>query len=274
MGKAVFDDLRVIRREYEGKNGCSEVCRATNGQLYIRLQIRSRRCQKEYLTSKSPAPVRLVQGILEVLLPYQDGVLIESWLKQEPSLAQRRSACLSLLTQCLDLQTAPSVTSLAARLENLRFMDQSAWLQLLPDWNDWRSEVEPGSDVTAIAALCRHILTDGYSPLQSHQFPRELQLLCTRQECGGYQTWSQLQQDLAAIPDNLLPLAATYRTRARRQIVWIKRWAKPAACIAVALLAVMALISLWGAYQEWRSRNNEPSWPGMVSVGDQQLDGR
>ena len=274
MDKAVFDDLRVLRREYEGKSGCSEVCRDSSGQFYIRLQIRSRRCQKEYLTSKPPAPVRLDRGILEVLLPYQDGGLMGPWLAQEPSLAQRRNACLFLLAQCLDLQVAPSVTMLSARLENLRFTDQSAWLQLLPDWNDWRSDNEPGSEVAAIAALCRHILTDGYSPLQIHQFPRELQLFCARQECGGYQTWSQLQHDLAAIPDYLLPLAASYRSRLRRNVGCVKRWIKPAACIAVIILAVMALFSLWGAYQHQRSQNREPTWPGMVSVGDQQLNDR
>lgn len=272
MNKTVFDHLRVIRREHESKIGCSEVCEAPGGQLYVRLQIRNSRCQKEYLASKSPAPVRLDRGILEVLLPYRDGILSEPWLEQEPNLAQRRIACLSLIAQCVDLQAAPCVTALAARLDNLRFGQQSAWLQLLPDWSDWRPDTEPGSEVAAIAALCRHILTDGYSPLQIHQFPRELQLFCARQECGGYQTWGQLQQDLTAIPDELLPLADPYRSRAKLLAAWVRRWIKPAACVAVAILVVAALISLWGAYQDWRSQENEPAWPGMVSVGDQQLD--
>lgn len=78
MDKAVFDNLRVIRREYESKIGCSEVCEAPEGQMCIRLQVRNSRCQKEYLASKSPAPVRLEHGLLEVLLPYRDGSLTAS----------------------------------------------------------------------------------------------------------------------------------------------------------------------------------------------------
>lgn len=273
MDKTVFDHLRVIRREHESKIGCSEVCEAPGGQLYIRLQIRSNRCQKEYLAGNPPAPVRLDRGILEVLLPYWDGGLSEPWLEQEPSLAQRRNACLSLIAQCVDLQAAPCVTALAARLENLRFTgEQSACLQLLPDWSNWRPDDGTSSDVAAVAALCRHILTDGHSAFQVHRYPNELQLFCAREACEGYQTWGQLQQDLTAIPDELLPLADPYRSRAKRLMIWVKRWIKPAACVAVAILVVVALISLWGAYQDWRSQKTEPAWPGMVSVGDQQLD--
>lgn len=271
MGRAAFDDLRVIRREYDSKIGCSEVCEAPGGRMYIRLRIRSSRCQKEYLAGKSPAPVRLERGILEVLLPCRDGDPADAWLRREPGLAPRRAACLALIAQCVDQQAAPSVTALAARLENLRFQDQSAWLQLLPDWSDWRPDAGPGGDVAAVAALCRRILTDGFSPFQSHQFPRQLQLLCARQACGGYQTWGQLQQDLTAIPDDLLPLAGPCRARVKRLVAWGKRWVRPAASVAVTLLAVAALISLWGAFREWRSGNHEPAWPGVVSVGDQQL---
>lgn len=272
MNKTVFDHLRVIRKECESKIGDSDVCGSPDGQLHIRLQIKDSRCQKEYLSNQSVVPVRLNQGILEVLLPYQEGSLLGPWLEQKPNLAQRRDACLSLIAQCLDLQSAPCVLALSAQLKNLRFIEKSACLQLLPNWSEWYPNAHPGNDVAAVAMICRHILTDGYSMLQTHQYPYELQLFCIRQRWDDYQTWGQLQQDLSAIPDCLLPLTNSYQVWAKRFMTWVKQWIKPATCLVVALLVVAALISLWNVYQNWKNQNNESSWSGMVSVGDQKLD--
>lgn len=272
MARAAFDDLRVIRREHESQVGCSEVCQRPGGELCIRLCIRDSECQKAYLSGRGKGNIRLERGVLEVLLPYRDGSLFYTWAEQEKGLGQRREACLSLVAQCVEAKAAPCVAALSARIENLRFNGQTAWLQFLPDWGRWSPETGPGSDVAAVAALCRCLLTYGDARLRARRYPWELRLLCARQELGGYQTWSQLQRDLSAIPDELLPLARPYRVLARHLTDRVKRFVKPAACVMLALLLSAALISLAGACRTWRSQQQN-AWPGMTVIGDQRLYG-
>lgn len=270
MNRAAFDRLRVIRREYESDTGSSDVCQGPAGDTCIRLQIRRTACQKAYLSSGAKAPARLDQGVLEILLPYRDGALVSAWLRQEPDLARRRDACLSMAAHCIAEKTAPCVLALSARMENIRFEGDAAWLQLLPDMSTWRGDMEPACDVASVAALCRELLTAGYSKFQTSQFPLELQMLCARVESGGYQHWSQLQQDLSAIPDALMPLAHPHRSLLRRTWKRARRFWKPAACIIVAVLLVAALLTLAGVYRAWRMEQQD-TWPGITVIGDQEI---
>ncbi len=272
MDRAAFEGLRVIRRVYESRTGCSEVCRTDTGELWVRLRVYSGGCQREVLSGGGREEARLDRGVLELLLPYREGGLYHRWLAEEPGLGQRRDACLSLVAQCVETVAPPIVVALAARTENLRFDGPSVWLQLLPNWGDW----QPGGGqdpVSAVAELCRRILTDGYSALAVRRYPQELRLLCARQEWRGYQSWGQLQRDLAAIPDELIPLGRLYRGLIRRLRAGIRRYAKPAACLVTAALVAVALVSLAGAYLTWRDQQETQTWPGVTAIGDQRLDG-
>ena len=270
MDRAVFDRLRVIRREYESDTGCSDVCQGPAGDTCIRLQIRRTACQRAYLSSGAKAPARLDQGVLEIVLPYRDGELADAWLRQKPDLARRRDACLALTAQCIAEKAAPCVVALSAHVGNLRFVGDTAYLQMLPDMSSWRGDIESPRDVSAVAALCRELLTAGYSRFQTSQFPLEVQMLCARADSGGYQQWSQLQQDLSAIPDALLPLAHPHRAMLGRLWKWARRFWKPAACVVVAVLLAAALLSLAGVYRDWRMEQQD-AWPGVTVIGDQEI---
>lgn len=89
---------------------------------------------------------------------------------------------------------------------------------------------------------------------------------------GSYQEWSQLQRDLADIPDDLLPIAHTQRTVLRRAVKTARRFLKPAVCALVAVLLIVALLSLTNTYLDWRDRDNN-TWGGITIIGDQDLLG-
>ncbi len=271
MERETFDSLRVIRRESASEAGCSEVCRTPGGGLLIRLRIREPACQKAYLSAGATAPVRLEQEVLEVLLPYRDGDRMAVWLAKKPTLGQRRDACLALVAQCVADPAAGCVAALAAREENLRFGPASAWLQLLPDWAAWPGGMGPGRAAEAVAGLCRQILTGGTGRARFSRDPPELQLFYARLAGGAYRSWSRLQQDLSALPDACAPWTDTVRSAARRLANRGERFARTAAVVVVALLAGAALLSLAGAYQDWRGEQAEPAWPGIVQIGDQRL---
>lgn len=272
MDRTAFEHLQVIRRACENKVGCSEVCRTDTGELWVRLRVRSGDCQREVLSGGGKGQARLDRGVLELLLPYREGGLYERWLDRKPDLGQRRDACLSLVAQCVETVVSPCVITLAARTENLRLDGRQAWLQMLPDWGDW----QPGggqNPVSGVAELCRRMLTDGYSALAARLYPKELRLLCARQGWGDYVSWSQLQRDLAAIPDRLVPPGQLYRRLIQRLWERAKRYIRPAVCLLTAALVVAALVSLAGAYQTWRSQQEAEAWPGVTAIGDQRLDG-
>ena len=273
MDRAAFDGLRVIRREWECDTGCSDVCRTSAGEACIRLQIRDGACQREVLSGGAKSAVRLHGGTLEILLPYRDGAPFDKWLERKPSLGQRRDACLDIVAQCIEEKAAPTVIELSAKAENLRFTEHGAGLQLLPDWGAWRrTAVADTATVQAVAALCAELLTSGFSKVQEHLFPVELHLIFARLNSGSYQEWSQLQRDLADIPDDLLPIAHTQRTVLRRAVKTARRFLKPAACVVVAVLLIVALLSLANAYLSWRDRDNN-TWGGITIIGDQDLQG-
>lgn len=273
MDRAAFDGLRVIRREWECDTGSSDVCQTPSGESCIRLQVHDGACQKEILRNGARSAVRLDGGTLEVLLPYRDGAPFHKWLERKPSLGQRRDACLAIVAQCITAEAAPTVIALSARTENLRFTEQGVWLQLLPDWGGWRKGAGTATAaVQAVAALCSELLTSGFSRVQEHLFPVELQLIFARLDSGSYQDWGQLQRDLADIPDDLLQLAHTQRTVLRRTAKIGRKFIKPAAWVVVVALLVVALLSLANSYLDWRNGDNN-TWPGITTIGNQNLQG-
>lgn len=269
MDRPAFDGLQVVRREWECDAGCSEVCRTPAGGDCIRLRIRSAACQKEFLRGGALPPVRLTQGLLEALLPCREGVSLNCWLETRPGLARRREACLSLTAQCVESRVCPMVIALSALAGNLRFSETGAWLLFLPNWGGWREGAVPAAPQAA-AALCLDLLTRGLTRPRSRRCPVELKLLAARAERGGYQDWGQLQRDLAAIPDELLPPAHLQRAALRRGARFARRVLKPAARAAAALLLAAALLSLANTYLSWRERTRTP-WPGMTPIGNQEL---
>ena len=164
-------------------------------------------------------PFSLIQ-VLKLLVPSFIRITrapFDKWLERKPSLGQRRDACLAIVVQCIEEKAAPTVIELSAKAENLRFTEHGVGLQLLPDWGAWRrTAAADTATVQAVAALCAELLTGGFSKVQEHLYPVELQLIFARLNSGSYQEWSQLQRDLADIPDDLLPIAHTQRTVFRR----------------------------------------------------------
>lgn len=272
MERTRFDGLRVIRREWEGRDGRAEVCRGPEGERCIRLCLTSPACQRELLGAlDAGASVRLEGDTLELLLPWREGVSLERWLRErQPDLAQRREACLSLLEQQLTSPLPSCLTIPSARRENLRFSDTGAALQALPDLRRWERDRPPDRAVDALAQLLREIMTGEMGRAQRRRFPRELQLLCRRTQCGGYRELGQLQRDVAAIPDALSPRALPLRAWAERGRRWLRGHGRAAARVLTGLLAAAAVLSLAGAVRDWKAARRD-SWPGIVLVGEQEL---
>lgn len=274
MKQTAFEDLQVLSRERESRAGCAEQCQDAAGDRVIRVRIFRPDIQRDVLAHlTSQLPVRLSADALELLLPWRDGQTLEAWLyAAKPGLGQRRDACLSLLADLMVEPAPPVLIALSADAENLRFAPQGVFLRLLPDLENWHRAMGPRDTVQAAAFLMGQLLTQGFSPWERRRFPEELQLILRRCGAQGYTRWDTLQQDLAALPDTLVPpgrvlLRAEARLRRLRE-----RCGPMAVRVTVAALAAAALLSLAGAVQTWYSRRGG-MWPGITAVGDQVLRG-
>lgn len=272
MDRTVFDSLRVIRRERESRTGCADICERSDGSLHIRLRLNTPECQREYLEQAGGAePVRIEQGVLEVLYPYRDGTTFRNWLyEREPGLGQRRDACLSIVAQCVQDGVPPCILEASADVSDLRFGEDSASLQYLPDWTHWAAGSTQPSAVRAAARLFEQILTQGVSLTKRRWMPDELKLVCTRAKQKDYLDWGQLQRDIAALPEDYPRARGMIESAVRRIRAVLQRFAEPAACAVVGLLLIAALLSLTNALREW-AFDREKTWPGMDTVGGQEL---
>jgi len=249
------------------------VCEDDTGERVVRLSLLDEACQKEFLSAADPAsaPMLLEQDVLEVLYPFEDGESLKEWLyNQRPSLGQRRDMCLSLLSGCAACPTAPSVLVLGARVENLRFSQQDAWLLYLPDWSGWRAGLRMGDGVAAVAGLCREILTGGMSRWDSLRWPDELRVFCLREEDGVYRDWGELSRDLTELPDSLKSLKEALRRLLAELERKTRKVRKPVLCAVVCILLVAAVLSLAAAFRVWNN-DRKNTWPGMTPIGNQQL---
>lgn len=271
MDQAVFDTLRVVRREGESRAGCTDICEGIDGSMHICLRLNEPKCQREYLEQAGTGnTARISQGVLEVLYPYEDGVTLQSWLyERRPTLGQRRDACLSVIAQCVKDHVPPCILETAADIDNLRFSQGGVVLNYLPDWMNWKPSAAPASAVCAAARLFKRILTKDVDSWQRRWMPDELRIICIRARRGDYLDWGQLQRDVAALPQEYPSVRGEIENVIRRVSAVIRRFVQPVACIAVSLLLVAALLSLANALREWRLR--ESAWPGVTSVGDQEL---
>lgn len=272
MDRTLFDNLRVIRREHESRTGCADICEGPDGSMCIRLRLNTPECQRKYLEQAGSAgPIRIEQGVLEVLYPCQDGATFQSWLyERKPGLGQRRDACLSVAAQCIQDGIPPCILEASADAGNLRFREDGASLQYLPDWMRWTAKSTQASAVRAVARLFQQILTEDISFWQQKWMPDELKMICIRARQEDYLDWSQLQRDVAALPENYPSIRAVIENAVRRIKAVLYRFAEPAACAVVALLLIAALLSLANVLREWKFER-ENTWPGMDTVGDQEL---
>lgn len=271
MNGAVFDDMRVVRREHESRVGCSEVCIAADGSQQICLRLLDPECQREFLMGGPQVPVRLHRGVLEAFLPCREGTALARWLaERDPTPAQCRDACLNLVAQCVECRLPPCVVALSARPENLRFSDTGAWLQMLPDWSAWHKGMDEPDAVRAVAALCRELTVPAADRLSYDRLAPEQILLIRRADSGDYLDWGQLQRDLAALPDTVPDL----RVRIVSRLCWIRSWLKQFTklmlCVAAVLLLIAAALSLATNYLGQR-QEREGLWPGITAIGDQRL---
>ena len=272
MQQAIFEGLTVLYRAHNSQAGCSELCQDASGAKEIRIRIRNPAIQKEVLAqSKAHLSVRLSQGVLDLLLPWQEGQTLPAWLSAtQPSLGQRRDCCLSLLAELIGFPVVPSLIALSAATENLCFVSQRCYLQLLPKLSVWRSGITPEQMIHSVAALIKEILTANLSAADQRRFPVEMQLFLLRCDLGAYSQWDSLQQDLAALPEELLP-ADWFLQKIRARIEQTAtRYAPMTMRIVAACLAVAALLSLVGTYRIWENNQNS-TWRGMPTVGDQVL---
>lgn len=271
MNGAAFDGMRVVRREYESRIGCSEVCIAADGSQQICLRLLDPECQREFLMGDPQVPVGLHRGALEAFLPCREGTVLARWLaERDPTPAQCRDACLNLVAQCVECRLPPCVVALSARPENLRFSDSGAWLQMLPDWSAWHKGMDESDSVRAVAALCRDLAVPAAGRFSYDHLLLEQILLIRRADSGDYLDWGQLQRDLAALPDTAPDLRVRIISRLRRIQSRLKRFAKPMLCAAAVLLLIAAVLSLAANYLEQR-QERERLWPGVTAIGDQRL---
>lgn len=272
MDRAVFDTLRVVRRERESRTGCADICEGPDGSMHICLRLNEPMCQREYLEQAGTGnTTRISQGVLEVLYPYEDGATFQSWLYERvPTLGQRRDACLSVIAQCVRDRVPPCVLESSADMGNLRFSQRGAVLHYLPDWTHWKPGAVRATAVCAAARLFERILTQGVGSWQRRRMPDELRMICIRAGRGDYLDWGQLQRDIAALPQEYPSVRKEIGIVIWRIRAIIRRFSQPAACVVVGLLLIAALLSLANALREWRFER-ENAWPGVTSVGDQEL---
>lgn len=271
MNGAVFDGMRVVRREHESRVGCSEVCIAAEGSQQICLQLLDPECQQEFLMGNPQIPVRLHRGVLEAFLPCREGTTLARWLEERyPTPAQCRDACLNLVAQCVECRLPPCVVALSARPENLRFSGSGTWLQMLPDWSVWHKGMDESDAVRAVAVLCRDLAIPAADRFSYGRLAPEQILLIRRADSGDYLDWGQLQRDLADLPDTAPGLRIQIISRLRRIQSWLKRFTKPVLYVAVVLLLIAAALSLATNYLGQR-QEREWLWSGITAIGDQRL---
>lgn len=274
MTRAVFDRLRTLRLESESRNGRVEVCQGPDRTCWIKLRVLSPACQRELLSAlDETVPLRLESGALELLLPWREGLPLGGWIyEQNPTLAQRRDACLSLLGQQVDLRgkLPPSLTVLSARAENLAVDHPQMSLRHLPSLGAWEPGLGEAQAVCAVAGVISEVLTLRLDRGGRRRLPEEIRLLRRRQKAQDYASWGQLQRDVAAVPDALPPRGQAWRAYARRLEAWIRRQGMRLLGSLALLLAAAALLSLLSVCRQWR-REGAASWQGMPLVGDQDL---
>lgn len=274
MQRSCFEHLQTVRLEHESLNGWTELCYRFDGSRWLRLCITSFDCQREILNSiDKTIPTRIENDILELLLPWQEGISLPQWLfERSPTLGQRRDVCLSLLSQQVEMRRKlpPCLTALAASSDNLIIADSAAYLQYLPNFRYWQPGIGEEQAVCAVATVICEILTPKQSKWFHRQFPEELQLLYCRQENHDYTDWGQLQRDVAAIPDELSIRKPIRLSCIQRIQSWLSHYGKCILRILAALLLSAAVLSLMMAYRQ-RKSNGDTVWPGMPLVGDQDL---
>lgn len=274
MRRALFDSLYTLRLERESKNGCVELCRAPDGTRWTKLRLTAPACQRECLAVlEQNVPVRLENGVLELLLPWREGLPLRQWLcEQNPTLGQRRDACLTLLEQQLELRGGLPfcLTVLAAAPENLVNNGTGLLLQYIPNLQGWEPGMTEAQAVRALAGVIYEVLATEADWTRRGRIPAEVRLLRLRQSEQCCTDWGQLQRDLTAIPDHPPRMSSILRARAQRARDSLCRmWPLLLRALA-ALLFAAALLSLAMAFR--RQGGEEPSaWPGMPQVGDQDL---
>jgi len=272
MGRTYFDRLRTIRLEHESRTGRAEVCQDGDGTRWVKLCVSSPACQRELLSRLDEStPVRLESGVLELLLPWHDGISLRQWLYEcSPTLGQRRDACLSLLEQQIEGKLPPCLMVLAADPENLVLNHGAMCLQYLPRLQDWEPGLEEADAVCAVASVLCEVLAP--EPDRQGRLPEELQLLDRRQMERDYASWGQLQRDVAAIPEEPPRIKPMLHFWLYRIQGWLSRYGKYILRTLAAVLFALALFSLASAYRQGR-REKESAWEGMPQVGDQDLRG-
>lgn len=273
MQKAIFDDLTVLCRAHESLAGCSELCQDVSGAKTIRVRICNPIMQKEILSQLTRnIPARLSCGVLDLLLPWQEGQTLSEWLYAvKPNLGQRRDACLALLAELITFPAVPSLITLSTTTENLCFTARHCHLQLLPDLSNWHPGMGEKSMIGSVASLIKEILIANQSKHSRHRFPVEMQLILLRCDLGSYTGLDSLQQDLAALPDELYRVGWFLEKKRAWLYRIAARYLPTAIRVIVVLLAMAALLSLISAYRTWQSEQKN-TWPGMNTVGDQVLD--
>ena len=274
MQTAHFECLQTVRLECESRNGCTEICRGADGTRWVRLSIRPQDWQREVLgVLDESIPIRLENGVLELLLHCYEGIPLREWVhEREPTLGQRRDACLSLLEQQVEAQTKlpPSLTVLSAHAENLVIENTSMRLQYLPELRNWGPDIGEPQAVCAIAAVIDKVLTPKSGQWSFKQIPEELQLLRRRQKEQDYTNWGQLQRDVAAIPDDFPRTKPVFRSYILRARNWLSRYGSYILRLLAAALLAAALLSLRSVYLQWKDQSG-PVWQGMPQIGDQDM---
>lgn len=274
MQTARFECLRTVRLACESRNGRTEICREPDGTHWVRLSVRPQDRQREVLGALDESiPVRLENGVLELLLPCYEGIPLREWVhEREPTLGQRRDVCLSLLEQQVEARKKlpPSLIVLSAHAENLMIENTSMRLQYLPELRNWEPDMGEPQAVCAIAAVIDNVLTPKLGQWSFKQIPEELQLLRRRQKERDYTNWGQLQRDVAAIPDDFPRIKPVFRSYLLRARNWLSRYGTYILRVLAAALLAAALLSLLSAYLRWKDQSG-PAWQGMPQVGDQDL---
>lgn len=297
MQDRLNDTLVVLNHEAQGSAGCTEICRAEDGQKWVRISIAKTELQKRILLqldpsipaclseeqfdlrkrvrlqSKEDVPVYFPETHLNLLFPFQKGQDLDDWLFYEhPTVEKRKEMCMSLLEQLLTQPIPEEIIALSARTENLCFQNNDKLvLQLLPDLKSWEHELSSSDVVNRIAKQMAEVLTRDLDMRIDQVYPVELRLFLMRSQSEGYNNWGQLQEDLFRIPDTLdskVQKLHSFKNRAQEKI---KLWAPIGLRIVTFILAVLAIVSVSFKAFEWYTNRNTPEQETTVETGTQGL---
>lgn len=270
MNRAALDSLRNVQCWAQNKIGKTNICEALDGTWYAKIEIYNQECQRELLPVLGENfPARLAGDTLEICFPYIDGDAWDTWEKQnKPELGARRDQCLSILQNLIEARVPSNLIVLITDKKGIVIYQGKAILRYLPDFSHWKKDLSEREASMALARLFDELLSDKLSKRKN--LPLEQMLIKRRIAENNYESFAQLQRDIAALPDMIPPIQPVWNKFSR---FWKKHGAKIsflAVRVIFVCLTLLTILSVVAAVRRHLAEK-KAAWPGVTQIGDQVI---